>query len=264
MNDEKYAALIADYLKGTLNADEKKRVDELLANGSIDLIDFKSNEQIYEELSHLSTPEPSQALNENFYAMLENEVNAQQKPSFASWFKETSDRISTLLTVPRMAYSLSLLIIGGFIGGLFQDKSEEIAQLSSEIQQMREVVMITMLDQPSATDRLKAVNISNELEDVDMEVITALLSTLNTDENVNVRQQAIDALLQWGDKPEVRSGLINSISNQTSPLVLIALADAMVELQEKRSKEKFEQLLEDNEYAPAIKEKLETTIAAIS
>ncbi|MFT7151046.1 MAG: hypothetical protein ACI82Q_002921, partial [Nonlabens sp.] len=56
--------------------------------------------------------------------------------------------------------------------------------------------------------------------------------------------------------PIIREGLINSISEQESPLMQLALAELMVELQEKKSVEEFNDIIED-EYTP---EEVKTTL----
>jgi HEAT repeat protein len=101
------------------------------------------------------------------------------------------------------------------------------------------------------------------LQQADDRVVKALLYTLNHDENVNVRLVTVEALYRFADNPAVREGLVKSIAGQESPLVQIALADAMVGLQEKRSVEKMRELLRHTETDAMVKEKLESSIQVL-
>ncbi|MDZ7773598.1 MAG: hypothetical protein U5K31_12795 [Balneolaceae bacterium] len=99
----------------------------------------------------------------------------------------------------------------------FRDGPGELQRLQSEVAQMRQVMMLNLIDNGSATERLKAVNISSELNEPEPRVREALIRTLNRDPNVNVRIAAVDALLMRASDPGVRSALGASIARQDSP-----------------------------------------------
>jgi HEAT repeat protein len=124
----------------------------------------------------------------------------------------------------------------------------------------RQNMVLTLISQSSATDRLKAVGYTSELLQADERVIKALLFTLNHDENVNVRLVAVEALSRFAADPGVREGLVRSIAQQESPLVQVALADAMVALNEKRSVAPLRELLRRQGTDMYVKEKLESSI----
>jgi HEAT repeat protein len=123
--------------------------------------------------------------------------------------------------------------------------------------------MLTLLEQPSATARLKAVNLTNELSGPDEVVTNALFTTLNNDDNVNVRLAALEALFIYSNLPEVRKGLVESISHQKSPLVLVTLSKAMVLLQEKGSAEKLKQLLKEHDFDDNVENRIKEDIQKI-
>lgn len=258
--NEQYEELIAGYLSGELDDNEKLKVEQLIASGEIDMIDFKAMEQLHDELEMVSTPEPSSELSNRFYSMLEDE-KAELKPSF-----NLSEKINALfeaLTMPRLAYAFVLLIVGGFIGSQFGTNTSQLDELTSQMQDMREIMVVSMLEGASTTDRLKAVNISAQLPIADEKAVRALLFTLNHDESVNVRVQTIEALKRWGDDEAVRKGLVSAIGVQNSDVVIIALADAMVDLGLDNSKQEFENLINERELNFSVKEKLQSTIALL-
>lgn len=91
-------------------------------------------------------------------------------------------------------------------------------------------------------------------------MIDALLATLNNDPNVNVRLSTLDALTHLANHPEVRQGLIQSISQQDSPLMQLAIADLMLKLQEKRSVSQLKELLKQKNLDHSVRDKISQTI----
>jgi hypothetical protein len=102
-------------------------------------------------------------------------------------------------------------------------------ELREEVRHTRQLVALSLLQQQSASERLKGVDWSNRMTRPDPQVLSALLHTVNYDQNVNVRLAALDALHQSANNEMVRRGLVESLDRQTSPLVQIALIDLLVE-----------------------------------
>lgn len=260
--NEKHEQLIADYLSGDLGAEGKSKVEELIAAGDIDFMEFRELEKMHEDLGSITTPKPGKEMSSRFYAMLEEEKQNQRE----SWTEFLFMRFKVALaelTMLRVAYAIVLLVLGGFIGSQINGSQSEIEQLSQEMQTMKEMMMVNMLEGASAADRLKAVNISTELPRADSEAIHALLFTLNNDPSVNVRVQTIEALKRWGENEVVREGLVRAIAQQESPIVIIELADAMIELELENGAQEFKQLLRERELDYTVQQKLQSSIAAI-
>ncbi|MFZ1809170.1 MAG: HEAT repeat domain-containing protein, partial [Cyclobacteriaceae bacterium] len=94
-------------------------------------------------------------------------------------------------------------------------------------------------------------------------VTEALIKTLNEDGNVNVRLAALDALRPYVRESYVRESIIRSIANQSSPMVQVALAELMVELQEKKSVKELRKLLEEEATPNDVKERIEESIQVL-
>jgi HEAT repeat protein len=84
-----------------------------------------------------------------------------------------------------------------------------------------------MLRQQSASDRLKGVDWSYQIPRPEPQVVNALLETVNYDDAVDVRLAAVDALRRLSDEAAVRSRMASALDRQDSPLVQIALIDAL-------------------------------------
>jgi HEAT repeat protein len=125
-------------------------------------------------------------------------------------------------------------------------------------------IVLALLDNPSATQRLRGVSYTKNIGEVNQQVVNALLSTLNNDPNVNVRLATLDALAVLGQDPTVRQGLVHSLTKQDSPLVQSALADVMVQLQVRRSVKPMKQMLQQENLNEAVKTKIESSIQTLS
>ncbi len=229
--------------------------------------------QLWEKLGKLKTPEPSSEMKPRFYAMLDTykEETASKNENSFEQILANFKSIFTYKPAYNWAYALVILCLGGMIGffakntdsQLVSDK-EDVKKLSSEVQEMKQMMMLSMLENPTATERLKAVSYTQELNTVDDKVVEALLTTLNADPNENVRLVTLEALIELGENPKVREGLVQSLLKQESPLMQVALADAMVKLQEKRSVKQFKQMLKNDNLDNAVKGKIEKTIEVLS
>ena len=135
--------------------------------------------------------------------------------------------------------------------------------MGQEIHDLKEMMMLSLLEKESATDRLKAVSLTEQMDQASKQVTSALLQTLNNDENVSVRLAALDALRPYSKDGQIREALVRSIAQQKSPLVQVALAELMAELQEKGAIDAFKNILEDGETPSDIKKKIRENIQVI-
>ncbi len=135
--------------------------------------------------------------------------------------------------------------------------------MGQEIHDLKEMMMLSLLEKESATDRLKAVSLTEQMDQASKQVTSALLQTLNNDENVSVRLAALDALRPYSKDGQIREALVRSIAQQKSPLVQVALAELMAELQEKGAIDAFKSILEDGETPSDIKKKIRENIQEI-
>jgi hypothetical protein len=108
----------------------------------------------------------------------------------------------------------------------------EVRELSREVRDLRQMVTLSLLQQQSASERLKGVSWSNQLDRPGDEVVTALIDTLMHDTNVNVRLASIDALKRFAERDVVRRAAVEALDTQKSPLVQMALIDFVVETQD--------------------------------
>jgi hypothetical protein len=260
MNKNQIADLIAKYNEGLADPSEMQQLESLIESGEVELTSLRELAKFDERIDKVSEPVPSEDLDLKFYGMLsiEKEKSKSKKFDFVSWFTSES-------WIPKLSVSLVLLVLG-FVGGSILQKSTgggEVKELAKEVSGLKEMMMISMLEKESATDRLKAVSLSEEIQGPSKKVTEALFKTLNADPSVNVRLAALDALHNYSKSPTVREGLVRSIAQQDSPLVQIALAELMVSLQEKSSVKELKKILEQKATPKEVKQRIQESIKVL-
>src|SRR5260221_9649560 len=135
---------------------------------------------------------------------------------------------------------------GGHKNGSIAATDARLAQLRNEVAGLNEQLVLALLEERSASKRLRGVEMTVGLNQPQEQVIAALLHTLEVDPNVNVRLAAVDALLTFSGEPSVRESLLDSLPRETSPLVQVGLIDLMVEVNEREVLPILKTLLQDD------------------
>ncbi|MCX6214271.1 HEAT repeat domain-containing protein [Spirosoma sp.] len=274
LNCEQTSEQLTDWLSNQLPDTERSSLENHLAQCPTCRAEAESSRQLWQLMGNLPTPEPSETARVRFHAMLNTYKDTVQTQN-EGVFEGLLTKLRSLWTPKpafQLAYSVILLSIGIAAGYLFHNpgtttvalQQQQIDTLSNQVQDMRQMMMLSLLENPSASERLRAVSYTEEINSVDDKVVEALLTTLNNDDNVNVRLVTLEALAKLADKAAVREGLVQSITRQESPLVQSALADVMVKLQEKRSIKPLKQLLHDDNLNHLVKGKIAQSIKDLS
>jgi hypothetical protein len=195
----------------------------------------------WEMLADLPEPQPGPWVGTRFYAALDAYQQGAQESQGRGW------RWWPARPVWQAAICLGCLVLGVFSGTLLKAphaSGDEIAELRKEMTGMRQLVTLSLLQQQSATERLQGVNWSYRAAPNDLEVLSALLRTVNQDSNVDVRLAAVDALRNFADSSVARRGLTNALRKQTSPLVQLAIIDAIADIRERNAAPSLRQLLD--------------------
>ena len=126
------------------------------------------------------------------------------------------------------------LIVAAFVAGWLganrtPPPGPDLTELRQELRGLREMLALSLLQQQSATDRLRGVSASNQIDQPDNLIVDALLDTLLHDPNVNVRLASVDALRRFSERDVVRQGTIRALGDTSFPLVQVALIDFLVD-----------------------------------
>jgi HEAT repeat protein len=261
---EQFTLLLTDSLDQT----KRKELEAHLEICADCQMEFQVFQKIWNLMGEIPKPIPSDKMRAGFNAILNNYKEEQivNKKPMLDWLNNIKVYWH-LQARPQFAFIIILLMIGIFAGYILHRPGQtsvsynrQIDSLSSQVSEMKQLMMLSLLQNPSASQRIRAVAYTDEISNVDEKVIEALLTTLNEDPNVNVRLITLEALVKLAHEPKVREGLVRSISLQESPLVQSAIADVMVKLQEKSSVQSLQKLLSKKDLNKMVKLKIEESI----
>jgi hypothetical protein len=267
MKCEEISPLLADYLQGAVSPEQSSMVKEHMAHCAA----CSQDAAMWEKLGAMPEEQPSPALRTRFEAMLASyEEGRWEKRNLASERDKFQGfgAIFTWLRTPALSVAWAfVLMIGGFLAGRYVDRSSnndaQMNKLHSELQSMKQLVVLSMLQQQSASERLQAVSYSRQ-SGPDPKVLEALLHTLRYDNSVDVRLAALDSLSRYGGRPDVRKGLIDALEGQQSPLVQVALIDALVDIHDAGAIQQLKKLQQDPKADPSVRKHAEWGAAQLS
>ncbi len=270
MKCEEYEELFAGLIKGDLTPAEREKLEEHLIGCEGCREELASMQMVWDMMGVIETPEPSAHMKVKFQAMLDTyKESVDERKGLWHAIKEQFGQIRQMQARWPLAFTVAIVVIGFGCGYWFfhtgkEGKQEqELQALTSQVHELKQTMMLALLQNPSASERIRGVSYTSEIKHADKEVIDALLATLNNDPNVNVRLSTLDALTQLAGHPEVREGLIKSIAQQDSPLMQSAIADVMLKLQEKRSVNSFKELLKQKNLDQGVRDKIKETITQL-
>jgi hypothetical protein len=256
-----------DYLVGDLDQSSTAHIKNHIADCPACRQELEDMSALWTKLGVLPEEHPTNGLRERFYTMLE-EVKAEvdrERP--LHHLKQFFNTLFYRFRSGRPAYQFALGFVPLFIGltlGYILFSGNRTTELRREVQEMRQMLAVSLLEQRSPTERLRGVNLSYGLENPDGRTIEALLDTLNNDPSINVRLAAVDALYLFYDSPSVREGIIRSLTQQNSPFLQVALIDLLVSVRERQALESFKVLIDANQLDPKVRQKLEKGIKELS
>ncbi len=272
MECKEYREQLTSFLDGTISAEMESLVKSHLDVCAECREEYEALQKVWYLMGELEQPEPSAKMHVDFKTALTNYRHEQSENQIHSgnWIGKLWEFLS-IQVQPRLAYSVLFIAIG-LLAGYFlrQPQQQSIAynkqidSLSSQISEMKQVLMFSLLQDPSASQRMRAVAYTEEITNVDLKVVDALLTTLNKDPNVNVRLATLEALTKLADNPKVREGLVHSIEHQDSPIMQSAIADVMVKLQEKSSVRLLQRLLNKKDINQKVKLNIEKSIQKLT
>jgi len=261
MTPEEYRLLIPQYLAGELPSDERRLFEEQLAVSGALRAEMEELRGLWDTLALLPDEEPSLAMRARFYQRL----NALTRPpTVAAPKKPFSWSLSPLL---QLALGLFIFALGIYVGHVKTEGAEsgqQIAQMNAQVQSLREVVALSLLDRKSATSRLEGVSWSSQVNQPNEKLLTALVSALNDDSNVNVRLSSLNALERFTKNADVRQSLVDSIQRQDSPLVQIALIDLLVQIHNRDAEPALKRLSTNAEVNPTVRQRAQWGIQKLT
>ena len=243
MNCERVKEQIPECLAGHLDKTAREKVIEHLETCAGCRNELAELGAVWRSMEALAIPaEPEPVMKSRFMEVMEAyqegmlaaqahtsrqaaPVAASAKPAWAGFWPQRP--------VFQFALACALLAVGVFAGRLaFTPRGEnpEMAQMKGQLEGLRQLVALSLLQEQSPSQRLQGVTYSVQMAQPDAQVEQALLRAVTHDANINVRLSAVDALEKYAGKPEIRRALEDAVAVQESPLVQVALIELLVQI----------------------------------
>jgi hypothetical protein len=228
---------------------------------------------LWSRLGEMPVPEPSLALHQRWQETLDSFV---PKQPLARHFVRQQKRWPELLAnfwprtpVWQAAIAVACLVVGLLAGALASNSllprhDNEIVKLHDEIASTRAMVALSLLQQQSATERLRGVDYTDRMKTMEPQVISALVEAVSRDPSVNVRLAAIDALGKVAESPGVLQSLRRSLPQQDSPMVQASLVDFLVDAHDRQAVGTLRQLASQPDLNPAVLERTHVALQQLS
>ena len=269
MKCEEMGEYLPDYLQGNLKAEQDELVEEHIAECG----DCREDVAIWKKLSLLPVEQPSAGSRERFEAMLHAYQTGRNETLAAAPGPEKRGALWSWLRSPigAVAWSAALLAIGIFAGNYLGNRpthsnadQSEIAAMHTELTNTRQLVVLSMLQQQSASERLQGVSYSQREEHLDPQVLSALVHTLRYDNSVDVRLAALDALSRHGGQPQARKGIVEALQGQQSPLVQVALIDQMLEWRDPDAAQRLRNFAQSPNLNPTVRQRADWALSKLN
>lgn len=145
-----------------------------------------------------------------------------------------------------------------------EEKSgKEIALLTNESMQVKQMAMLSLMENKSASKRIQGVNYIDEFSKPDEAIVMALADRMLYDENINVRRTAVEVLGGFTASETVKNSYIKALKIEKDPGIQIAIIQILGQLREKKAIAPMKYLLEQEDTQPYVKKQLESTLPQI-
>jgi hypothetical protein len=257
MKCEEAESAMIEYLDNILENKKRDEVEKHLEICERCLDEMKDIQQILHAVETTEMEQPDENLRINFYHMLHGEMNKQITKEKQLQFGGIIGKSSPFI---KLAAGFALLIAGIFIGlivhSVFSRHGDDtrLTELHTEMQSMKELMMLTMLKEESPSQRIQAVNYTDDIQVPDVKILNALTETLNHDGNINVRLAAAYSLSKYADRQSVRDSLVLSLSQQTEPIIQVVLMNILVEKKESNAIKPIQRIISDDKALKEVKD----------
>ncbi len=269
MNCEQVSQLLPDFLQGSLGHGQDDRVEQHLRHCA----GCRESVALWNKLALIPREEPSDTLRLRFEAML----SAYQESRHAAEPRFVERRAAQVIPFwssgwQRWALAAAagvVLLISGFAAGRLtvpgsgEDSHQRIAALERTLASTQQLMVLSMMQQQSSSDRLQAIALTAQHGQTDSKVLEALLLALRSDPNVDVRLASLNALAAHGAQPMVRTGLVEALQPQQSPLVQIELINLLVELRHPNAVRQLQAIQQDKQLNPVVRQRADWALARL-
>jgi hypothetical protein len=259
MKDNHMTEILPDYVDGLLGSAQRNVVEKHLKECASCKKDLEELQVLLTTFKEEKEIIPTDRIRSEFLAFLEQEkkrgtdiISLARRHHGASGFL-------------KIAAGLALLI-GSFFLGRFQQKQESnqaIAVLENRNLAIKEMAILSLIESQSASRRIQGVNYIEEFTHPDEEIVKALTSRMLYDENTIVRLRAVEALGRFTSSEIVKNAFITALRTEKDPSIQISIIHALAGIQEKKAILPMQQLLDQEETQPFVKQQIRSLLPDI-
>jgi hypothetical protein len=255
--------LLVDLLDGQLSSGVRTAVQQHVGNCAACREALNQYRQMFQTMSAMEEEVPGPGLQDKFDTMLQSELNIHATTTIVNVNAASrTPVIKTYSFLLKVAACIALVTAGIFIGKQLTGSTEpsgtlQMSELQKEVREMKETMMLNLLSQESASERIKAVNYVEGMNKPDQKVIHALIHTLNNDENVNVRLAALSSVSKFSSDPKISDSLLASLGKQTEPIMQIVLIKIFTDQKESKAIGPIRKILQNEQTLQPVKDMAE-------
>jgi len=254
-DQEKMHSLMMDHIDGNLTGELGKYVENHIAKSKEAMKEYEQLKEVMNLIEKEEELEPDPKGRDHFIEMLEDEKSQSLV---------NEDKIINLQlrwnTLYKVAAAIALIVVGFLGGKMINQNNDEMQALQQELQETKELVLLSMMKQESASERIKGVMASYDLVQGDEEIVNALINAMNYDDNINVRIASVEALGRFSLDENVKTALIESLITQEFPAVQIRLIDLLVEMGDQRAVDPLQQVVSDGAIIQSVRDQAQMGI----
>lgn len=259
MEREMLESLLIDYIDGKLDSAEVVKVEQLLKQDALALELFTQLKKVIQQMEQQYKLIPAIDANKRFQGTIEAEVQSERKKDSKQVF------FSPYLMKIAAGFLMLMAALGvGYWVNKTNEQQKQIARLQQQMDSTKQVMIAMIANPQSASQRMQGVVVSYQIKNADDEIINALFKALYNDQSTNVRLAALEALAKFSNQPQVKEGLIKSLSKQNDPMVQISLIQLLVDMKERAVVKELERISRDKEVLKAVKDEAYAGILRLS
>ncbi len=264
MNCKQLEKHIPDFLSGDIDNQTLQEFNDHVSTCSTCEQDVESLEHIWLKLRDIPDSLPSPQLRHRFFAMVDAYKAGQvdTNPGSTNILKmHAQGKVYNLLKAVAIVVFMVIGTFGSYQLYKSNDlKNDELVQMRDEVRGLNRLVLLTMMNETSASQRLKGIRYASKLEKADDEVIDTLFDTIENDTNMNVKLASIEAFQNFAEDEDVRSHLLTLLIKESSPAIQIALIDLLVAVKAEQAGQVFKDMMDSERVNGVVKDHLDLGI----
>lgn len=242
---------LADFLDQRLPKEEMDIVNKHIDDCEDCSKEHDEMKKLFFEISEDELEQPSASLRNNFEELLAAEkakldtpvIQLQERTSWKSYL-----RVAASVLIVASAFLIGKLTNDG---GLESQTNPQVAKI------------LTQMESQSASQRIAAFDLSEEIETLDTKIIQALIDRLLYDKNTSVRLAAVEALTRFSSLEMVKNALIKSLETDVDPAIQIELIQVLAKIQEKRALPLMKKMLDNEDVPEYVKKEVQINMPSI-